>query len=55
MYYYDGEMTNFTEVEYREDIYTGYRYYETGFVDYNMEEAGKGTKWYDDQVQFAFG
>lgn len=55
MLYYNGDRTNFSSIEYREDIYLGYRYYETGYVDYNKETEGKGTKWYDDQVQYPFG
>jgi len=47
----------FTGTDYEEDIYLGYRYYETYYEDlYNT--AGKeaeATEWYDKHVAFAFG
>ena len=55
-YFYDrnGNRTNYTEVEYREDIYMGYRYYETVAADKNA--AGEdGEAWYQERVLYPFG
>jgi len=55
-YFYDrnGNRTVYTEVEYREDIYMGYRYYETVAADKNA--AGQdGESWYQDHVLYPFG
>ncbi len=55
-FYYDenGERTNYTQVEYREDIYIGYRYYET--VCAEMNAIGKdGTNWYLENVLYPYG
>lgn len=56
-FYYDpnGNMTEYVSVEYREGIYSDYRYYETGYDDMNAENPGSGTTWYDDQVLYPFG
>jgi beta-glucosidase len=42
-------------VEYREGIYTGYRYYETIADDMNATNAGSGDTWYDQNVVYPFG
>ncbi|HIV64333.1 MAG TPA: glycoside hydrolase family 3 C-terminal domain-containing protein [Firmicutes bacterium] len=42
------EWQNYYSVSYEENIYVGYRYYETrGFID--------GEEWYDDNVVYPFG
>ena len=51
----DGNMTEYVNVEYREGIYSDYRYYETGYDDKNAESAGSGDTWYNDQVLYPFG
>lgn len=53
--YFNGEATMYNSVEYREDIYVGYRYYETVAADMNKEEAGSGDEWYDENVVYPFG
>ena len=55
-YFYDrnGNRTVYTEVEYREDIYMGYRYYETVAAD--KTAAGEdGEAWYQEHVLYPFG
>ncbi len=49
--YYNGEATNYTETEYREGIYNGYRFYETKATD--MGKDGEG--WYNNNVLYPFG
>jgi beta-glucosidase len=51
--YYDknGKITNYNEVEYREGIYNGYKYYETAAND--MTSGGEA--WYQDNVLYPFG
>ncbi|MBR1813025.1 MAG: glycoside hydrolase family 3 protein [Lachnospiraceae bacterium] len=51
----DGNQTEYVSVEYREGIYTDYRYYETGYDDMNAAEPGSGDEWYDSQVLYPFG
>lgn len=46
---------DFHSVEYREDIYLGYKYYETKWADMEEDEAGSGDEWYADQVVYPFG
>lgn len=53
--YLNGEKTGFHSVEYREDIYMGYRYYETVATDKNAAEAGTGDSWYSENVVYPFG
>ncbi len=50
--YYDeeGNMTNYTQVEYREGIYLGYKYYETRATD-----QADGEEWYQENVLYPFG
>ncbi|MBQ1490521.1 MAG: fibronectin type III-like domain-contianing protein, partial [Blautia sp.] len=48
-------QTEYVSVEYREGIYTDYRYYETGYDDMNAVEPGSGDEWYDSQVLYPFG
>ena len=50
----------YTYTDYEEDIYLGYRYYETRYEDMYeaaTDAAGReaATKWYNDHVAFAFG
>lgn len=47
----DGNRTNYSQVEYRENIYLGYKYYETKAHD--MGESGED--WYQENVLFPFG
>ncbi len=55
-YVYNGnDDTGFRSVEYREDIYNGYRYYETVAADKNAVESGSGDEWYDSNVVYPFG
>ncbi|MBQ7244581.1 MAG: glycoside hydrolase family 3 C-terminal domain-containing protein [Bacilli bacterium] len=54
-----GDAT-FTHTDYEEDIYLGYRFYETYYEDLyqkatNDNERDAATKWYNDHVAFAFG
>lgn len=52
MYGPDGKDTGFRSVEYREDIYNGYRYYETVAHDMGGQ---KGEDWYQENVVYPFG
>ena len=55
-YIYNGnEKTDYHSVEYREDIYVGYRYYVTVAADMNAAEPGSGDEWYDENVVYPFG
>ena len=38
-FYHDGEQTQFANLEYREGIYSGYRFYETAYADAVGEDA----------------
>ena len=51
----DGSDTVFSDVEFREGIYYGYRYYETKADDMNAAEAGSGEAWYQEAVLYPFG
>ncbi len=58
VFYYENngaKKMDFTSIEYREDIYMGYRYYETAATDMNAKEKGSGETWYNQQVLFPFG
>lgn len=52
--YYDkkGNITNYNEVEYREGIYMGYKYYETIATDKGSTD---GETWYKNNVLYPFG
>ncbi|MBO5481154.1 MAG: glycoside hydrolase family 3 C-terminal domain-containing protein [Clostridia bacterium] len=54
-FYYDGKQTEYVNLEYREGIYSDYRYYETGYDDKEAEQTGSGAAWYDSQVLYPFG
>lgn len=55
-FFYNGDTkTNYHSLEYREDIYVGYRYYETVAADMNANEAGSGDTWYNANVVYPFG
>lgn len=54
-FYYNGKQTEYVNVEYREGIYSDYRYYETGYDDKEAEKEGTGAAWYDSQVLYPFG
>ncbi len=47
--------SGYTEVQYEEGIYMGYRFYETMAYEMNRKSAGSGDDWYDGAVQFPFG
>ncbi|MBO5529540.1 MAG: glycoside hydrolase family 3 C-terminal domain-containing protein [Bacilli bacterium] len=54
-----GDAT-FTHTDYEEDIYLGYRFYETYYEDLytkatNDSQREAAKKWYEDHVAFAFG
>ncbi len=51
----DGSATTFHQVEYREGIYMGYKYYETRYADMEAADEGSGEAWYDSQVLYPFG
>lgn len=53
--YLNGEDTGFRSVEYREDIYNGYRFYETVATDMDAKTAGSGESWYQENVVYPFG
>lgn len=53
--YLNGTDTGFRSVEYREDIYNGYRYYETIASDMNEKQEGSGDNWYQENVVYPFG
>lgn len=55
LYESSGNKTPFAVVEYREDIYMGYRFYETIAADMNAAEAGSGDAWLAENVTFPFG
>ena len=42
-------------VDYTDDIYVGYRYYETAYADMEKEAAGSGDEWYAENVVYPFG
>lgn len=52
LYREDGTATNFAEVEYREGIYNGYRFYETKATDLG---GASGESWYKENVLYPFG
>lgn len=47
--------TGFTEVQYEEGIYLGYKFYETMAYEKNRKEAGSGDTWYNKEVMYPFG
>lgn len=53
----NNKRKNALPVMYEEDIYMGYRYYETYAADKgrNDEGTGEGDVWYDDAVVYPFG
>ena len=53
--YPDGSDSVYSDVEFREGIYFGYRYYETKAADMNAQEAGSGDEWYKEAVMYPFG
>lgn len=50
-----GSSAAYHGVDYEEDIYVGYRYYETKAADMEKAEAGSGKAWYDKAVVYPFG
>lgn len=56
LYNPDGtKSANDHSVEYREDIYLGYKYYETAYDDMKEEDKSKADKWYNEAVVYPFG
>ena len=53
--YPDGSDSVYSDVEFREGIYFGYRYYETKAADLEAAEEGSGEAWYKDAVLYPFG
>ena len=53
--YSDGTTSVYSDVEYREGIYYGYRYYETKADDMDDAEEGSGEAWYEENVTYPFG
>ena len=51
----DGNTYGTNFVHYDEDIYLGYRYYETRYYEEGKGDLAKGEEWYDSQVQYPFG
>lgn len=51
----DASNTGYRGLDYEEDIYVGYRYYETVAADKEAAEAGSGIAWYEDNVVYPFG
>lgn len=51
LYDKEGKKTNYTETEYREGIYNGYRFYETKASDMGTD----GESWYKQNVLYPFG
>ena len=56
-FFYDeaGQKTSYHSLEYREDIYMGYRYYETRHADMESNAKGTGDAWYASEVAYPFG
>lgn len=50
-----GDSSAYFGVDYEEDIYVGYRYYETKAADMNAATSGSGDTWYDNAVVYPFG
>ncbi len=51
----DGNKYGEAYVHYDEDIYLGYRYYETRYFEEGRENPADGDAWYGGQVQYPFG
>ena len=52
---FGGSASAYHGVDYEEDIYIGYRYYETVAADKEAAQAGAGSIWYDKAVVYPFG
>ena len=55
--YYDenGQPTDYNYISYKEGIYVGYRYYETRYEDFVMEQGNAGDYDYASTVRYPFG
>ena len=51
----DGNKYGGAYVHYDEDIYLGYRYYETRYFEEGKTTESDGAAWYAEQVQYPFG
>lgn len=51
----DGNLTGYSYVSYAEDIYVGYRYYETRYEDAVLGQGNAGDFDYDSEVVYPFG
>ncbi len=47
--------TGYTEVQYEESIYMGYRFYETMWYELEQAEEGKGDEWYEENALYPYG
>lgn len=47
--------SGFTEVQYEEGIYMGYKFYETMAYEMNRKTAGSGDDWYEENAMYPFG
>ncbi len=54
-FYEDGKETTCAYVAYSEDIYTGYRYFETRYVDFIKKQGNPGDFDYAEEVVYPFG
>ena len=54
---FDGQIPNnaSTYMIYQEGIYVGYKYYETRYEDYIMNQGNAGHYYYDSEVAYPFG
>lgn len=56
LYNADGSVNaSYHVVEYREDIYVGYKYYETLYDDMAAEDKDAADAWYNEAVVYPFG
>lgn len=47
--------SGYFEVQYEEDVYMGYRFYETMWYEKEQDTAGSGDAWYDNATCYPFG
>lgn len=54
---YNGSDLSYTmySIDYEEGIYTGYKYYETRYVDMYDQNASQGEEWYKNNVVYPYG